>query len=277
MGKILVTGATGTNGKALVKKLQERNADFVTGSRNPENNDNSSRKLDFSDPSTYDAATEGVDRVFLLGPPMQADVDKLIGPFIDHLKEKGIRRVVYFSALGADKMGDTMSFHGRVEDKLRDGDFEYTILKPTFFAQNFKNYEWDNITQRGVVYMPAGEGRVAFIDVEDIAEVAAIALTENGHDKKTYSLTGGKLLSYYDAANTLTDVMDRQIVYPNPSADEFRNAVVSSGAPEFVADYLINVYGAIAANHTAVITDDVEKVTGRKPGSFSDVVKRDFA
>lgn len=283
MGKILVTGATGTNGKALVNKLRERNSDFVIGSRNPEEaaaksgTENEIRKFAYEDPSTYKDATRDVDRVFLLGPPMQPDVDKLIAPFIDYLGEKGIKRIVYFSALGADKMGDALAFHDKIEKKLKDEGFDYTILKPTFFAQNFKNYEWENITQRGVVFMPAGEGKTAFIDVNDIAEVAAVALTEDGHGKKTYRLTGGELLSYHDVADELSELLGKKIVYPKPSPEQFREVLANSGAPHFIADYLIGVYGSIADGHAALVTDDVEKVTGRKPAAFKEVLSYDFA
>jgi uncharacterized protein YbjT (DUF2867 family) len=271
MSKILVTGASGTNGQALIKKLRECNADFVAGSRNPEKD---TRKFDYADPFTYEGATEGVDRVFLLGPPMQADVDKLIIPFIDHLAKKGIKRVVYFSAMGAEKLG--LAFHDRIEQKLKDEGFDYTILQPTFFAQNFKNYEAENILDRNIVFMPAGEGKVAFVDVDDIAEVAAAALTENHHSKKTYKLTGAELLSYQQVADILSDILGKKVSYANPSADTFREVVVGSGAPGFIADYLIGVYGAIAGNHSAVITTDFEEVTGKKPNTLRKVLARDF-
>jgi uncharacterized protein YbjT (DUF2867 family) len=282
--KILVTGATGTIGKALVQSLKAQNIPFVAGVRNVAQAAaslalpaDSVVHFDWQKPETFAAATENTDRVFLLGPPLVLDVDKIITPFIDFLKSKGITRVVYISALAADKMGDQLSFHTAMEEKLvRDG-FDYTILKPSFFAQNFKNYEWDNITQRGVTYATAGEGKVGFVDVQDIADVAAAVLTKDGHSRKVYELTGPELLSYSDAARLLSGVTGKTIVYPAPSVEEYTNTLKAAGAPDFVAPYMTAVYSVIANGHVGYLTNDVEQVIGRKPGPLAHVLQRDFA
>lgn len=282
MGKIFITGATGTNGKALVEKLQEKNADFAVGSRNPQQasqlfgKDTEVRQFDFTDPVTYIEALSGVDKVFLLGPPLVLEVDKLISPFLEYLKEQGIVRVVYFSAMATDQMGASLAFHTNIEHKLKDEDFHYTILKPSFFAQNFKNYESENILERGILFMPAGHGKAGFIDVHDIAAVAAETLTTVGHSKKTYLLTGPELLSYEDVAGILSEVLGKQITYPNPSPEQFKEVLEQSGAPTFIGDYLSNVYQVIANNHVNYLTEDVALVTGKQPAPLKTVIARDF-
>ncbi len=281
--KILVTGATGTIGKAVVKELKSAGAAFKAASRNVAagheklGSDTEVVAFDFADPTTFNAATEGIDRVFLLGPPLTLELDKLLAPFIAHLHIKGIKRVVYFSALGAEKMGDSLGFHNIIEEQLKRENFEYTILKPTFFAQNFKNYEWENITERGITFVTAGEGKAAFVDVNDIAKVAAKVLTTDGHIGKQYQLTGPELLSYAEAAQILTEVTGKPIFYPNPSPDQYRGALAAAGAPAFVADYMINVYSIISRHEAAVITNDVTLVTGQKPTDLKTVLQRDFA
>lgn len=281
--KILITGATGAIGKALVKDLQAKGIPFLAGTRNVEE---SKEKLglshelvqfSFDDPATFEAATTGVDKVFLLGPSMVLEMDQLINPFLDFLKSKGILRVVYLSALKSEHMGPDMSFHLKTEARLATDGFDYTILKATFFAQNFKNYEWDNITQRGITFATAGDGKVSFIDVADIAAVAAIVLTTEGHSKKTYELTGPETLSYADAAAILSEVTGKTIVYPQPSPEQYIAVLKEAGAPDFVAVYMNSVYSVIANHHVGFTTNAVEQVTGKKPNTLKSVISHDFA
>lgn len=279
--KILVTGATGTIGKAVVTTLMNEKKSFVAGVRNKAT---ASEKLgtdvdlvtfDFQDPSTYEAATTGVDKVFLLGPPLVTNLDSLLTPFIDFLNQKAIKRVVYVGALKMEKLAG-LSFHVILTEKLKKDGFEYTILKPSFFAQNFKNYEWENIIQRGITYTPAGTGKVAFVDVNDIALVAVKALTEDGHVGKEYDITGPETLSYADAASLLSQVMNKPVIYPNPTPEEYTGALKNAGAPDFIAPYMISVYSLIVNNEVNIISPVVEKLTGRKPTSLKEVLERDF-
>ncbi len=281
--KILITGATGTIGKALIKQLQTSDAQFIAGVR-----DISKAKetlgletsqlvhFDFSDPGTFANATEQVGRIFLVGPPLFLEMDKLLAPFIDFVKSSGINRIVYLSALNNEKMGEELNFHRLNEEKLKASGFDWTILQPSFFAQNFKNYEWDNITQRGITYMPAGSGKVGFVDVNDIATVAAKVLTESGHEGKSYSLTGPEALSYQDAAQLLTKVTGKTVAYPEPSPEEYASVLKAAGAPDFIAPYMSAVYGVIRSNEAADISHDIEQVTGKKAASLESVLVQDF-
>lgn len=279
--KILVTGATGTIGKAVVTALINEKKSFVAGVRNKatasENlgTDVDLVTFDFQDPSTYEAATTGVDKVFLLGPPLVTNLDSLLTPFIDFLNQKAIKRVVYVGALKMEKLAG-LPFHVILTEKLKKDGFEYTILKPSFFAQNFKNYEWENIIQRGITYTPAGTGKVAFVDVNDIALVAVKALTEDGHVGKEYDITGPETLSYADAASLLSQVMNKPVVYLNPTPEEYTGALKNAGAPDFIAPYMISVYSLIVNNEVNIISPVVEKLTGRKPTSLKEVLERDF-
>ncbi|MBC8033258.1 MAG: SDR family oxidoreductase [Chitinophagaceae bacterium] len=280
--KILVTGSTGTVGKPIVKALQQRKASFVAAARDPEKakgilgTDTPLVQFDFSDPSTYKQAVDGVDKIFVLGPPMVLELDKLIIPFIDFLKSNGHYHVVYMGALGLEHVKE-LPFHDRIIQHIASNGFDLTVLKPSFFAQNFKNYEWDNITQRGVVYVPASTGKVSTIDANDIAAVAAAALTEEGHIGKTYELTGPELFTYHDIAALLTEITGKTIVYPAPSPQEFAATLEAAGAPAFIASYMNNVYKLISDNFVGYISNDVEKVTGKKPTPLREVLQRDFA
>ncbi len=278
----MVTGATGTIGKALIKKLVESGAGFKAAVRDSEKGRAAFgegvelAEFDFSDPASFDTATEGIDRVFLLGPPMVLNLDSLLIPFIDHLKAKGINRVVYLAALKLEEVKE-LPFHEIIIEKLRKEGFDYTVLKPSFFAQNFKNYEWENITQRGITYAPAGTGKVGFIDINDIANAAATVLTTEGHSGREYELTGPECLSYQDAAELLSQVTGKKIVYPNPSPEEYTQALKAGGAPDFIAPYMISVYSLVADGKVDLVTGEVERITGKKPTPLKEVLHRDFA
>lgn len=281
MKQILITGATGTFGKAVIKKLDEINISYKIASRNPEEAKQKLHKIDivpfaFDDPGTYEKAIENVDRVFILGPSLVLKMDELIAPFLDFLLRKNIKKVAYLSAISAEKMGEMLDFHPKIEKKLITEDFDYTIIRSGFLAQNFKTYEWDNITKHGITFNSAGNGKVAFLDVNNLAEIVAKALTEPGHDKKTYELTGPETLSFYDAAKVLSDITRQTIVYPNPSPEDFKQALANAGVPEFVGDYMNNVYSVVRNGAVDFTTDTYEKLTGKKPNSLESVLQNDF-
>jgi uncharacterized protein YbjT (DUF2867 family) len=280
--KILITGATGTIGKALVKILSSKGTSFVAGVTTKQRGidvlgtDIPTVVFNYENSNTFHKATEGVSKVFLLGPPLRNDLDSLVIPFLEHLKTSGIKRVVYISALGLDDIKE-LPFHTRVVEAIKAAGFDYTILLPTFFAQNFKNYEWENIMQRSITFVPAGDGKVGFVDVEDIALVAATVLIEAGHEGKFYTITGPDLLSYAEAAQQLSEVIGKPIHYPAPSPEVYKQVLTEAGAPEFIASYMIPVYSLIADGKVNIVSDDIERITGKKPTQLKEVLKRDFA
>lgn len=281
--KILITGATGTIGSSLVKELKATNVKFVAGSRDYVKakttlniTEDEWVKFDFTDVHSLDKALENVDRVFLLGPPLTFHMEQIIIPFIDKLKQHNINRVVYLSAFGNESLGGDLSFHSKIEGYLKEKQFDYTILQPSFFAQNFKNYELENLIERNVTFNVAGEGKVGFVDTEDVAKVAAKVLTDDGHFGKTYQLTGPELLSYHEAAAILSEVLKKKIIYPNPSEEEFRGALKAGGAPDFIADYMISIYGMIKSGTVGRLTNHIEHLLGQKPTDLRTVLERDF-
>jgi uncharacterized protein YbjT (DUF2867 family) len=278
---ILITGSTGTLGSALYRKLKDGNTNVVAAARNV---NSAKQKLgedaevvpfDFADQSTYENAIKNVDSVFIVGPTLNLQVDQLIIPFLDFLKANGILRIVYISAMGLDKIPE-LPFHSVIEKKLADDSFAYTVLRPTFFAENFKNFEWENITERGIIYTTGGTGKTGFVAVDDIVNVAATVLTEQGHEHKIYELTGTRLYSYDEVASLLTEITGKQVVYPNPTPEEFKSVLHSAGAPAMVADYMNLVYRLIRDNQVNYLTDTVTAITGKRPMHLKAVLERDF-
>ncbi len=283
MEKILVTGATGNIGQALIQVLKTNNIPFKGAVRDLKAAQETLNlpksdlvEFDYAKPETYTNAVEIVDRVFLLAPPLQPDAAGLVIPFIDFLKEETeVNRVVYSGGMGVGK-NPFMDFHNQISAHIESKGFDYTILLPSFFAQNFKNFEYENITQRGITFNVAGEGKVAFIDVNDIARVAAKVLEETGHSGKYYEITGSELLSHYEAAEIIGEVLGKPVVYPNPSEDEFTAALKAAGVPDFVAPAMIGIYSIIKNNQVSYTTNTVEEITGRKPTPFKEVIVNNF-
>lgn len=140
--KNLVTGATGTIGKALIKALLEKKTAFIAAVHDTETAreklgaDVELVSFNFKYANTFEAATEGVTKVFLLGPPLNTRLEELLTPFIDFLKSKEIIRVVYVAALGLEHP-KALPFHTNIIAKLDKDNFDYTILKPSFFCTEF--------------------------------------------------------------------------------------------------------------------------------------------
>ncbi|MEO8698917.1 MAG: NAD(P)H-binding protein [Kofleriaceae bacterium] len=215
---ILVTGATGNVGREVVRALVARGAAVRAADRHPARIDAlfdarvASVALDFLDPATFDAAAEGCRSVFLLRPPAVSDVKPTLNAFVDRARALGVGHVVFLSVAGAGN--NKLVPHHAVEVHLRARGHAWTLLRPGFFAQNFGDAYRRDIVEDARVYVPAGRGRVAFVDVRDVAEVAAtIFASPSEHESQAYTLTGVEAVDFRTAAATLTDVLGRAIRY----------------------------------------------------------------
>jgi uncharacterized protein YbjT (DUF2867 family) len=213
---ILVTGGSGNVGKEVVNQLTSRQISFQVGDRasaTPKGDRNytsasSDRgfktvRFDFLDPHTYAPAVAGCDAVFLLRPPAIANTKKTLNVFIDVARASGVSQIVFISVAGA---GDNpLVPHHAVEQHLRAGSAGWTILRSGFFAQNIGDAYRQDIVNDNRIFLPAGAGRVAFIDVRDLAEVAVNALTNPlKYRGQTYTLTGPEAVSFAEVARILS-------------------------------------------------------------------------
>lgn len=154
----------------------------------------------------------GCDGVFLLRPPPISDVDETLNPFVDLARSEGVSQVVFLSVVGADEMS-FVPHHG-VERHLQSSDAGHTILRPGFFAQNLQDAYRRDITEDDRLFVPAGRGRAAFVDVRDVAEVAAMALVDpETHAGRAYALTGPEAVSFDETAAMLSRALERTIDY----------------------------------------------------------------
>jgi uncharacterized protein YbjT (DUF2867 family) len=168
--------------------------------------------LDFTDPSTWARAVQGCDQVFLLRPPPIGDMDRTLNPFIDTAYAAGVKHIVFLSVAGADRMKWVP--HHKVEVKLATYGPRYTLLRPGFFAQNLQEAYLRDINEDSRLYVPAAHGKVAFLDVFDVGDVAARVLAAPASfGGKALHLTGPEAMTFFDVAHILSQRIGRPITY----------------------------------------------------------------
>jgi uncharacterized protein YbjT (DUF2867 family) len=276
---ILITGATGTNGSELLQQLSASGAPARALVRNK----NRARSIqfpgvelvegDFSKPETFTSALEGVDRLFLLVPSSpQAEARQCA--FVDAAKRNGVRHIVKLSQLGAhpDAPARFQRYHGIGEEHILRSGLEYTLLRPNLFMQGFFNFQ-PLIATQGVFYACAGTARVSVVDVRDIARLAVMALTESGHEGKTYELTGPESLTHAEMAEILSEETGRTVKYVEISPNSMRHVLLDLGLPAWQADGVIEDYEAFRRGVAGKITTTVEDLTGVYPMSFEEFVR----
>jgi uncharacterized protein YbjT (DUF2867 family) len=273
--KILVTTPSGKVGQELVAILKSQGVSLRLGAHSVEKARAAFPglevvKLDHHDPATHAAAVAGVDAVYLASPgDFPSAPEKAL---VDAARRAGVKKVVKLAAMGIEHTDNPLR---QVEEHVRASGLAYTFLHPTWFMQNFTTSGAGPI-KAGTLAEPAGDAKTAFIDARDIAAVAARALTEPGHEGKTYTLTGADLLSRAEVVQVIGQALGRPVAYVPVTDEQFRAAVKGVLTPSYT-ELLSHLYGIVRAGHTAVTTDTVQQVLGRPPISFARFVKDHLA
>ena len=266
---ILITGSTGKVGQHLVTALQSRGVPFKALARS----EASVKTLraqgvetvqgDLGDPASLKTALVGVDKLFLLSAG--SHFDDLEVAAIQAAKAAGVKHVVKLSALGVDADSSNPLFraHARSERALEASGLAFTILRPTFFMQNWVAFYSHAVKAGQPIYVNAGAGKLAWIDTRDIAEVAATALTEPDHEGLVYDLTGPEPLGYADVASRLGKLLGRQIAYvPVADAAAFQ-AMKGMGMDAWYAYGMVTLNQGVRRGQAEATTGTVELVTGK--------------
>lgn len=271
---ILVTGAGGTVGTALIEALKAvghkpRVAYHSQHKAEKAKSDGyDAVLLDFAEPETLRPALAGVEAAFLLGTGGRGQIEGEIN-VVKAAKAAGVRKLVKLSAWGAADEGFSFAkIHRAVERAVEATGMAWTFLRPNGFMQNFVNYMAGSIKSQSTIYQPAAEARISHIDVRDIARVAAQVLTTPGYEGKAYELSGPRAFSYGEAAEVLSRVLGRQIKYVMLSDDAARAGMLSAGIPDFYADYLLDLFRVYRTGAASQVTSEVKNITGREPIAF---------
>lgn len=276
---ILVTGSTGKVGRRLIPSLWRRGATVRAASRSPVGARAGVEPLrfDWADESTYEAARKGADGMFLVpGPiPQPAHAD-YIRSLLNGAAAEGVKRVVLLSSFGVDQAPPDNPLR-RIELAVESSGVPYTILRPVAFMQNFsEGLRWREsfaagIRERDEIVGPGGNGTVSYVSSEDIAAVAAVALTENGSAGSAYAPVGPESLTLAQVAEQISWAVGRRIKYVETDRAPIRDALLAAGAPADVAEHNSQLYThAFSSSMFAALNDDVLNVTGRPPSSFAE-------
>ena len=268
---ILITGASGTVGKAVLEAVRKTGKPFKAMYRSA----GDARKAapgvstvlaDFADNTSLEAALQGVDTVFLVCSPIPQLVE-LESNFIDEAKSNGVRHVVLNSALGAgDNPKSFPSWHRKVEDKLKASGLGYTVLRPNGFMQNIVMYNAPSIRAQGAFYAAMGDARTSVIDVRDVAAVAAKGLLSPGeHTGQIYELNGPEALSNADVAAKISHASARPVQYVDIPEAAQKKAMEDLGMPAWQVAALLELQQYYVSGKCAAVTDVLPKLLGRAP------------
>ena len=268
---ILITGASGNIGREVVKQALAVGLKIRATFQSPAVAAQAPAGLegvimDYAKPETIRPALMGVEKIFLVGPPVR-ELPALEANLVKEVRANGQKHIVKLSALGA-RESMFSSVHRDSEENIEASGLPYTFLHPNVFMQNLINYNVGSIGSQNAFYGCQGSGAVSMVDIRDIAAVAVIVLVATGHEGKSYTLTGGEALTNEQVAEKISRVAGRKISYVDLPATELKKALQSTGASEWSADGLIDLQRLICHGRARLVTDDIERLTGHKPISF---------
>lgn len=257
---VLVTGGTGKTGRSLVAQLQRTGAPHRALSRHGE------PAFDWDRPESWNAALKGVGAVYLVAPAAARDPYATMLDFIAAARDRGVRRFVFLSMAGLPAGGP---MHGQVHQWLEDNADDWAVLQPSAFMQNFSEGHYlATIREEDRIYSNTGDGRVPFIDADDIAACAFAVLTAPEPPNAAFVLTGEESMSYNRVAQEIGRACGRPIVHVPVTTEEMAARLVRRGLPETSAAFLAFGYSTIAAGMADQVTDAVRTLTGRPAAAF---------
>ncbi len=262
----LITGGTGKIGRRIVERLEALGLPVRVGSRNAE------PRFDWGDRSTWAPALRGVERVYLSYYPDLAvpGAVEMVDEFAKEAVRMGVRRIVLLSGRGED--GAEQS-----EEKVRASGAEWTILRSSWFSQNFsENYLLEPVVA-GEVVLPVDEVREPFVDAEDVADVAVAALTEAGHAGRLYELTGPRLLTFGEAVGEIAAATGRTIEYVPVTVDDYTAALKDMAVPDDFVWLLGYLFSEVLDGRNERLCDGVQRALGREPRDFTEYVRETAA
>jgi uncharacterized protein YbjT (DUF2867 family) len=232
---------------------------------------------DLAKPETLVAPLQGMDKVFLVTSP-DSRQEELQGNFINAAKNVGVQRIVRLSVLSAspDSPSPLVQAHWQTEQQLEASGIPYTHLRPNYFMQSFLFGSASAIKADGVFYAPMQDAKIAIVDVRDIAAVAVTALTEAGHEGKTYEITGSEALSWIECAEKFSAVLGKSVTYVDIPLDKARQGMLASGMSEWMTDSFTEMVKIFRKGQAAEVTNVIAEVACKEPITFDQFVQ-DYA
>lgn len=258
---ILVTGGTGTTGRLVAEGLRKACILPRIATRKPSGENDI--LFDWQQPESARRAFDGVYAMYIVAPTSTSDHGTVVPPILDIALSSGVQRFVLLSASSLEAGGPMM---GQIHAYLAASAPEWTVLRPTWFLQNFSQPQHQQtIRQENAIYSATGSGRIGFIDANDIARAAVSALLEDRSWNRDFILTGPETLSYAQIASKLSSILDRPIRYVKLSVEQLAERHRAGGLDRDYAELLASMDKWIEEGHEDRLTDGVLTLTQQAP------------
>ncbi|SIQ36628.1 ergot alkaloid biosynthesis protein, AFUA_2G17970 family [Rhizobium sp. RU33A] len=266
--QILVIGGKGKTGRLVGQDLLTRGVRTRIATRSP--TEGGDVAFDWQDPRSADAAFDGVTSVYIVAPTNNSDHGTIVPPILEIARKRGVQRFVLLSASSLEAGGPMM---GQIHAYLRDEVPEWTVLRPTWFMQNFSEQQHlKTILNEDAIYSATGAGRVGFIDAADIAKAAVSALLAETSWNRDFILTGPEALSYADFAEKISNAIDRKIKHVNLTTSELADRYARGGLNAAYAKILAEMDARISEGSEDRLSDGVFDLTGQPPTSAAEFI-----
>ena len=264
--QVLVLGSNGKTGSRIVERLRAAGNEVRLGSRS------ATPPFDWNDRTTWPAVLEGIGAAYVAYQPdlcVPGAVDT-VRAFLDAAAQVGVRKIVLLSGRGEPEAEEA-------EKALQATSLDWTIIRASWFFQNFsENYFLDDI-RAGRMTLPDSLAAEPFVDAEDIAEIAALALTGNRHSRQLYEVTGPEAITFAEAMGIIGRAVGREIQFQTVPMDIYRQALQDAQLPREIVDLIVYLFTTVLDGRNTPLTDGVQRALGRGPKKFSDYVGRTLA
>lgn len=259
---IAVFSGTGTTGRRIVERLEARGIRTRIGSRS------GTPPFDWADERTWAPALDGITAAYLAYYPDMAapGAAETVGALSVLAVEAGVERIVLLSGRGEEDGWPT-------EEAVRQSGAAWTILRSSWFSQNFSESFLLDPVLAGEVVLPTGSVTEPFVDADDLADVAVATLTERGHDGKTYELAGPRLLTFGDAVDEIAKASGRAVTFMPVSTEEFAAGLAAQSLPPDLVEFFTHLFTKVLDGRNSHLTGDIEDILGRPARDFCDYAK----
>jgi len=283
--RILITGAGGNVGYEVIKGLYDMNSphQIIAGHHNVDKLKHTTsvfhnlryRHLDFTRQETFREALKDLDVVFLLRPPHLADISGIFAPFIEKMKEKAVKKIVFLSVQGVEKQ--KFIPHHKIEKLIWESDLEYAFLRPGYFMQNLTSTLLREIKQDNKIFIPAGKLKFNWVDARDVGLVGAHVLNDfERHQNRSYEITGSEFCGFEKVARELSGQLGRTIKYESPNVLRFYRAQKKQGVQRNMIFVMLMLhYLPRFSKNSARLTHAVKEITGKDPHLLRDFIRRE--
>jgi len=265
-GLTLVLGGTGKTGRRIAAGLRAKGVPIRSGSRS------ALPPFEWNNEAGWDSCLRGVEAAYVNYAPDLAvpGATDAIQAFVNRAKSCGVRRLVLLSGRGEEEAQ-------ACERIVQESEMEWTIVRASWFYQNFSEGAFVDMIRSGTITLPVGDTTEPFVDVDDIAEVAVAALPEPEHAGEVYEVTGPRLMSFAEIAAELSQVTGREIRYVQIPHEAFVAGVRESGAPKEVVWMMDYLFSTVLDGRNEHLTDGIQRALGRSPRDFADYAQEAFS